>query len=284
MSNYEELLNAVTANPEDDAPRLAFASHIRSHEPERARFIELQIEWARECRSRYPRRARLTGVHIDAEWRPLLERYKAEWTRPIGKYTTNWTFDRGFITGVSIEANVFLEYGEWLFTNAPIRVVHFFVMEGEFPSKALAESPLLARLDSIDLPRNDVSTSDVEILAQSPHLPRLLQLYCPQYAKVIGSRAYESLASSPLTRKLLGVGFSEVDFPGERLEETGNFDFWGYPEYEWTDLAPEGKALEAKYGYIPWLHPRENSVDAYDAAYFVSKGVLPVKTPGEPVT
>ena len=41
----------------------------------------------------------------------------------------------------------------------------------------------------------------------------------------------------------------------------------------------EGKALEAKYGYIPWLH-RRNAVDAYDAAYFVSKGILPVKPPG----
>jgi len=51
MTTYEQLLREVTSNPEDDTPRLAFASHIRAFDPDRARFIELQIDWAQASRN-----------------------------------------------------------------------------------------------------------------------------------------------------------------------------------------------------------------------------------------
>jgi len=79
------------------------------------------------------------------------------------------------------------------------------------------------------------------------------------------------------------VGFGDVDFPGDRYVDTGEVDFHGAPVYGWIGLTPEGRALESEHGYVPWLHRRENSVDAYDAAYFVASGILPVKAPGSPV-
>ena len=279
MTAYEELLHSVTSDPEDDRARLAFAAHIRASEPERARFIELQVEWARECRARGDR-ARVQGISVHSEWQALLKRHEAEWVRPLAKYATNWTFDRGFVVGISIDPEIFLEYGEWLFVNAPIRVVEFFTAEGSFPTDELAASPLLQHLDAIALPRNHITGHDVERLAKSPNLTRLLHLVSFQYQKPLGANAYDALASSPLTRKLLRVRFDDRDFPGERYEDTGEVDFHGAPVYGWTEPTPDGVALEAKYGYIPWLHRRDNGVDAYDAAYFVSQGILPVRPPG----
>jgi uncharacterized protein (TIGR02996 family) len=116
MTAYEELLRDVTSNPDDDRARLAFASHVRSSEPDRARFIELQVDSARESRARGDR-SRVQRVSVEAEWRQLLRKHDAEWTRPLAKYVMHCTFDRDFVTGVSIDPYVFLEYGEWLLLN-----------------------------------------------------------------------------------------------------------------------------------------------------------------------
>jgi hypothetical protein len=48
-------------------------------------------------------------------------------------------------------------------------------------------------------------------------------------------------------------------------------------------LTTKGKELEQKYGYIPWLHPKDNSCYHLDAAWFVAQGILPVKQAGSPV-
>ena len=77
MTTYEQLLRGVTANPEDDGARLAFASHIRAQDPERARFIELQVEWARSSRQRGPA-ARIEGIFVHSEWQQLLQESRSE--------------------------------------------------------------------------------------------------------------------------------------------------------------------------------------------------------------
>lgn len=116
---YEELLARVVASPEDDTPRIAFAEHVRSYDPELARFIEVQLA-AAEAR-RVSREGRRTV--IGAEERVLLQRNASRWARTIQKYATRFDYDRGFISKIVIEPNLFLEYGEWLCTNAPIRHV-----------------------------------------------------------------------------------------------------------------------------------------------------------------
>ena len=67
----------------------------------------------------------------------LLRKHETEWVRSLAKHTTNWTFDRGFVMGISIDPRLFLEYGEWLFINAPIRVVGFFVDDDPIPMAEL---------------------------------------------------------------------------------------------------------------------------------------------------
>jgi uncharacterized protein (TIGR02996 family) len=273
VTEYEHLLRRVTDNPEDDEARLAFAAHVRTSEPERAKFIEHQIEEA--VRRRAKRGWRDTNKH------PLLARHEAEWTRTIAKYAKRWEFDRGFVTKVTIDPDLFLEYGDYLFVLAPIRAVEFVPSEeGEFPMTKVAGTPLLQRLDAITFLVPSLTESDLETLASSSYLSR---------AQVIGSsylnvspRVYEAFAARPETRKLLSLGFSR-NFPGDSLQETDRVDYWGAPIMDWTGLQPEGHELERKFGYVPWLHPKENGCEPFDASYYVANGVLPVKPPGSPV-
>jgi uncharacterized protein (TIGR02996 family) len=66
MTTYEQLLGAVSANPEDDATKLSLASYLRTQDPESARFIELQIEWARNSPRRGPA-TRIEGIFVQSE-------------------------------------------------------------------------------------------------------------------------------------------------------------------------------------------------------------------------
>lgn len=52
MTEYELAMHAVLADPENDAPRLAFAKLVRDSDPDRAAFIEQQVESARKARER----------------------------------------------------------------------------------------------------------------------------------------------------------------------------------------------------------------------------------------
>lgn len=273
MTRYADLLTAVTSNVGDDAPRLAFAAHIRDSEPDRARFIEQQIEEASA------RRARRGYVHVAND--PLRRKHEAEWTRLIAKYARRWTFDRGFIAKMAIEPYLFLEYGDWLMLNYPIQMVELGEPEeGEFPVSELATSPLLARLEALAIRGVALTEGDIERLGSSAHFTRLLYLDLDRQR--IGPGIYERLAALPNLRKLLTLSL-EDDGPGQSFADTGRDDMQGRAVYAWTDISPLGKELEAKYGYLPWLHPQQNRCEPLDAAWFVAQGILPVKPPGSPV-
>lgn len=48
MSDHDAFRAAITANPDDDTPRLVYADFLEEHdEPERAAFIRAQVELAR---------------------------------------------------------------------------------------------------------------------------------------------------------------------------------------------------------------------------------------------
>lgn len=274
MTRYAELLTAVTANVDDDAPRLAFAAHIRGAEPERARFIEDQI--ARANARRAQRGCVDTGDH------PLLRSHGAEWSRMIAKYARRWTFDRGFIANITIEPYLFLEYGEWLMVNYPLQMVQLGAPDdGAFPVAALAASPLLARLEALVLRDVRLAGSELEQLLASPHLGRMR--YLSLGGDRVSAASYDRIAAAPDLRKLLVLSLGD-DGPGQRFADTGRDDLQGRAVHAWTDVSPDGKALEAKHGYLPWLHPEQNWCEPLDAAWFVAQGVLPARPPGSPVT
>jgi hypothetical protein len=272
---YQDLLSKVTENPEDDASRLAFASEIRASEPDRATFIEAQIEEAKRRRGgRYPVNSLLKH--------PLLTKHEEEWGHTFAKYTRSFQFDRGFITKVEMDPFMFLEYGEWLFINAPIRMVQFASPDtGEFPMAELAASPLLEHLDAISVYGPVLSGADLLELARSRHLRRL-QFFAPGSKREIGEAVYEAFAAHPDTRKMLRFLVTLESFPGQRFGDAGRDDMSGAAVEDWSEMPAAGKALENTYGYIPWLHG-ENACEPFDAGYFVANHILPVKAAGASV-
>jgi uncharacterized protein (TIGR02996 family) len=276
VTKEQELLKAVIANPQDDLVRLAYADSVATWDLDRAAFIRRQVEEASRDRAKRDVLARHPGKD------PLLREHEHEWTRTIAKYAHEWQFDRGFITEITIDPFLFLEYGEWLLVNAPIRAVQFLgVGDDVFPMNQLVASPLLARLDIIRfLPRN-VSDEDLLKLTESSHARGIVEICASR--KYVPMSVYEAFGSAPATRGVLSLYLSEEGFPGERFGDTGEVDFHGASIYGWMPMSPEGAALEKKYGYIPWLHPRENACHPFDAAYFVANGTLPVTKPGSRV-
>ncbi len=282
MEPWRKALRNVIAHPDDDEPRLAYGAALRPQDPDLARFIELQVEAGRERRRK--REGRF-GI-FPSEDRKLLEKHGARWARTMAKYSSRQEFDRGFIFEIGIEPNLFLEYGDWLLKNAPIRLVYFGVSEvGPFPYRELFASPLLERIDAIALINREVTDEDVEVIAASPHLGRLLCLDLTDNR--LTERAFKALAAAPATRKLLAVGRRQGSqgsyFPGPVYAATGEDDGYERPIWDWTPMTEQGRALEREYGYIPWLHPQDNGCDWLDARYYLDQGLLPVKPPGAPV-
>src|SRR5262245_2269860 len=108
MAEQDELLQAVLDQPDDDAPRLAYADWCaqQSDEPTRTRaeFIRAQIRLTRQINN-------LTYE----EWFDLSQReeklrktYRAVWASTLGLLVNDYTFNRGFVEYVSMSARGFL--------------------------------------------------------------------------------------------------------------------------------------------------------------------------------
>ena len=111
----------------------------------------------------------------------------------------------------------------------------------------IVRSPALAKLELLDLDDQGVTDDDLIALAASPHVRGLRRLdlrYNP-----ISARGIEALAAS---KNLAALAMVNLDGnpadPVDRLE---------YYDETHTHRVPTdaGKALEAKYGPLRWLHP-----------------------------
>ncbi len=283
----ERLVTAVTAAPHDDAPRRAYADWVRPYDAPRAKLVDVQLAWAEQRRT-----SRYKASHPNDPGAGLVEAHQdqSRWSRTILRYASSVSYYRGFIEKVVIDPYLFLEYGEWLFTNAPIIHVAFTHPEdGPFPIGDIAQSPLLRRLDCIDICDGSLDDAGVATLAASPHFDAL---WLDLSGNGLSLAAFEALAKNEATRKLLAVGRWQgyrsghplnTYWPGQknvvtdRLKNGGE----GYEE-EWGPVQPEGQALERQYGYLPWLH-KANWAYMNDARWFVERGLLPLQPPGSPV-
>lgn len=276
--NYESHLATILAAPEDDAPRLAFATSWRQYDEPLAEFIKLQLQRAQL------RRAAGSSNAASAQEELLLRTHGTRWAHTIAKYARKWEFDRGFIASIVVEPHVFLEYGSWLLRNAPIRHVGFSAADdGPFPLQELLASPLLEHFDSLDLSSLDLGDPEIAKLAASPHLTRCLSLDLSH--NPLGFQGFRALAAAPWSRKLFQVhrsGGGRNDYtPGQKMLPSDREDAWGAAIWEWAPLGADGQSLEREFGYIPWLHPEENACDRFDARWFFERGTLPKNPSGQ---
>jgi hypothetical protein len=281
-ATWKELHAAALRAPDDDAARLALAEYHRKQDPDRTKFMELQVELGARRRARQD-----ANPASEYACQRLLKKHGAEWGRTIAKYTREHRYDRGMIELVTIDPHLFLEHGTWLLVNAPLRAVMFAKpSEGAFPLAEVLASDAIERLDVIGFNNLGLTDADVEQIAAAPKLHRLLELALTD--NPLSVRAFEAIAASPHLRNLLMVD-RRLDArvhaysPIASMDETERDDRHGHRIWEYRALPPDGVALEAKHGYLPWLHPKENGCSPFDARYFIERGELPVKKRGTPV-
>jgi len=268
----EAPLQAVLERPYDDPPRLAYARWLeerRADDPYarlRAEFIRLQVKLARESfaggapvedeDAELLRRVRwLEDVERERE---LREAHGPRWAEPVAHLVSDYHWERGFVAGVTLPAAAFLDYAPRLFARAPIVFVR--LTQVREAGEALFFSPLLGRVPALSLADTGIGDQEVRRLAESPHLARLWWLDLS--FNRVGPEGTRALAASPRLRRLPFIG---LDGNPANPRETIGVD--GYLIQD-ASLPPEGEALEAEFGSLPWLrHPTLSTLDYPPSPY-----------------
>ncbi|VTR92006.1 Uncharacterized protein OS=Sorangium cellulosum So0157-2 GN=SCE1572_06350 PE=4 SV=1 [Gemmata massiliana] len=174
LSDRESLLAAITANPEEDIPRLMLADWLKDNGvPDRGEFIRLQVEAAQQ--EAFSPRAR----ELEAAAQELLNRYRGEWTRALSERITDHRFARGFIEHVGVNAATFVQSAPALFATAPIRsllVERFTRMVDPVSLEPLFNSPQMTRVRKLDFSKLENTTDYFDPLAACRHLNQLTDL------------------------------------------------------------------------------------------------------------
>lgn len=241
MADVAALHDAVVAAPDDEAPRIAYATAIAATDPERAEFIQAQLELARAWRAEQP------GPAEAARRAQILEHaHGRRWAEGLPATVESYGFRRGFVEDVGMDAAAFLDAAPALFLRAPI--LHLTLKNVAPVSRRLFASPALTQIVSLSLVENDLGDDDIAALAASPYVGHLRWLDLD--FNRVGERGLEALAASDKLPRLgyVCLGHNPVDDPTPRHAD------------EYSSDTPAARELQRKYGPRRWLStkpPRE---------------------------
>lgn len=238
MSDEATLRQAVIDDPDDDAPRLAYADWCAQQSDPltqaRAELIRAQVEFARGG-------APSLFIHKISS---LVESHGTAWAAPIAPYVRDYWFLGGFVEHVELSAQQFLDHGAELYELAPIR--HIDLVDVREVDETLFASPLFAQVRSLRIDRLGLYDIHLQLLAASPHIGELRWL--SGTGNNFNHNGYTALAKSTTLSKLAFVEFDSnpVD-PVEQL-------FYDGAEIVAAQMPPAGEALEQRFGRLAWLH------------------------------
>jgi uncharacterized protein (TIGR02996 family) len=245
MTDEAARLKAILDAPQDDAPRLDYAQWIESQGDAmslaRGELIRAQIDLVHMDPAVVK-----SGLAFGTQQRiqDLIDRHGSAWGQPLAGWVDAFQFERGFVGWIELGARSWLDHGDRILALAPVQ--HLDLTGVRDVDEALADSPLLAGIRSLSM--NDCGLHDLhlQLLAASPHVTNL------RWLSVAGNHltlaAAEALAASPNLGHLRFVELAGN--PVDPVEQLG-YDS-GIVVASWTP--PEGQALEARFGPLPWLH------------------------------
>lgn len=245
MSQLEPLAAAVCEAPDDLARRRAYALAARATDPDRAAFIELQLEH---------HAARQRGEEPDdRSARDLVQRHGPTWAGPhVTAAARRYAFYAGFVELVEIEAARLLANATTLVQHAPLRHLRVRKLKGQVA--ALAHLPLLGQVVSLDVAGCQLDDADVAALVASPHLRglRLLTLS----ANPLGVDALRAVGHADLP----SLKFVDADSTDAALVVRASDWDGSTLEVSWTRART---LLRGELGARPWLdHQHKPHVDA----------------------
>jgi len=246
----DPLLAAVIADPDSDEARLALARALRERGDAQGELMDLQTKAAHELRtygatSEY-RTMRLRASELEAK-------HAATWTSGVRHLATQPILLRGLVEGVTVEANRFLAIAPQLYELAPIRQV-ILVDTGDAIAD-IARSPLLDRLVSLSFYNRSrtaaIGDAGARALAGSAHVHRLKRLGLEN--NELTAAGIDAIAGSKMLNSLIYVGLGGNPAPSP-VESYGTDPMTGSVASSSGWLDDAGRALEAKYGDLAWLH------------------------------
>jgi uncharacterized protein (TIGR02996 family) len=245
VDHRQAFLDALSANPGDDALWLVFADWLDDHgEAARAEAIRAGCELDRlppadDRAQELGRRAEDLEIECERQW-------LGEWADRL----VRWRLRRGFLHHVTLGSEVFLRHGGDLLREHPVRRFHFVDGEGEpIPPEAVPDvvaSPHLAGVRSLDLAggkqRSDFShprpspsgPAWANALAAASHAARLEELVFPNAP---GSGDGRRLSAGDLRRLAAAEHLRSL-----RVLDLGD-------EYENPDLNAEAVAVLASASF-----------------------------------
>jgi uncharacterized protein (TIGR02996 family) len=244
------LFQAVLDRPAEDAPRFAYAAYCDAHGDPYGAFIRAQLartdalrHGSEEDASRYGEEARLLeGQHRSPAW-----------TNGVEALARLVTFVRGFVESVVVEGERYLDIADALYQRAPVR--HLVLSEVGDRVIDIARDPHLAQLASLTLAntsgKRPIGDAGLAAIAASPHLRDLRTLEVAR--QKISRGGLEALCMSKSLPSLVYVNLVGNQFEDPR-EGYGTDWATGRIVPEGTYLSSFGRELEARYGDLPWLH------------------------------
>lgn len=254
MADARALLDAILDHPRDDAPRVAYAGWLDERDDPRAAFIRHQLEISairREGGS-----ARRWGLaHAKAE--ALLARGQFLWRTPLEPWLDARTiaspmFFRGFVELITVDGHRWAADAAALCRAAPI--LHLTLAGGPAGIRALAGSPSLARIVSLDCSRQHLDDAALLALVESPHLGHLAWLDASH--NQLGRPALDALAARLPHLDYINWSGNPSGDPVDEVGSEGG---------EIVDTTPSvlGQELEARWGPLRWLHTAARWPHAY---------------------
>ena len=199
-----DLLAAIAAEPDADAPRLALADWWdKNGQPARAEYLRLQLAQEAQPLSLYP----------DLQtWRNRLNElsraHLTEWTRGEGRWDgVTLSLHRGLFEQIRFDSFLaFQREAASVFADRHVGRVSFSIVRA---ARKLADSPQLARARELDLQFcSGLSSDDLITLCRSPHLGNLRGLLIP--LNLLTDAVLVALAQTPQLSNLRTLMLSQT--------------------------------------------------------------------------
>lgn len=283
--HLKEIYAQICEEPHVESHRRTYLSALPDQDPRR-RFIELQLE--ESIRSLQKQRSSLRAPTQEERW--LNASYAREWSTSILEHTSRkrhdqYEYDRGFIAYIECGAQYFMDHSEQILSAAPIRHIRFDASH-KINITELLSSPYLKQMESINFSSWRLELSDLHAIASCENLNSCTELNLAHSA--VTKEGYAVLAEGLVTRRMCHINvwprLNDHPFPGRSYEPGSEIHpILEVPRLEYISMPFEGRELEEKFGYIPWLHPRDNAFCRFDHWLLEQQGVIPARTVGSPV-
>jgi len=154
---HQDFVEAILAEPSDDAPRLIYADWLEERGNPRGEFIRVQVEMATLARYTYggpmpaPRNPR-HAARFRELWKRQMELYAshcAEWVEPLIGKATGVFFERGCVEGLSTPLQTFVTHASLWYQSMPIRQMRLVGPSSTEDWLKLADCPYVAKLKAL---------------------------------------------------------------------------------------------------------------------------------------